>query len=93
MPSIERPDAFPCISQEEDDDCLPACVASVTQYLGRPISLAAAREMLGTVPGEGSRLGALADLPGLDARTLEDCVAWGGLDLETLGPCSARTCP
>lgn len=70
MPRLRRVDTdFPCLSQIETNDCVPACVANVTAYLGHPIGVAEASTLLGTTE-EGTRLKWLSVLPRVGAKPI-----------------------
>src|SRR5262245_28408171 len=87
MPSIERPNDFPCYPQESDIDCLPASVFNIAAYYDIECSPEDLRELLGTGV-VGTRTGGLWDLPGFIVKELARIIHQV---LKAAADCSAAT--
>jgi ATP-binding cassette subfamily C protein len=68
----KRPGKYPCVRQHGEEDCGPACIASIAQFYGRHFTLSQIREVTGTGQIGSTMLGLKrgAEALGFNTRSL-----------------------
>ncbi len=73
MKKKKYPQKYPCVQQHDEEDCGPACIASICQYFGSTFTLSHIRELTGTGQLGTTLLGLKrgAEALGLDVRSVK----------------------